>query len=187
MEESKARRKELQAPPSLWQRLMGFLTGKPAAGPAAKAPARSAAKAGTRKRSTQTKSRGRSEAKPSRSAPTAPAPDLGRRIAEVTSGKLYVGNLSYDATEEHLNELFSGIGNVDSAEVVSHRRTQRSKGYAFVHMKTVDEAKRAVEILHDKDFMGRKLIVSGARSLSEEEDTDDDAPAADEPRETTAA
>ena len=85
-------------------------------------------------------------------------------LREVTSGRLYVGNLSYDATESDLYGLFNGIGSVQSAEVVSHRRTMRSKGYAFVEMLTIEEARRAVEILHDQDFMGRPLVVSGAKS-----------------------
>lgn len=82
----------------------------------------------------------------------------------MTSGRLYVGNLDYAATEHDLEELFRGIGNVLSAEVVTNSRTQQSKGFAFVEMVSVDEAKRAVEVLDDQDFMGRKLIVSGARS-----------------------
>ncbi len=85
----------------------------------------------------------------------------------VTSGRLYVGNLSYDATESDLFELFSGVGNVQSAEVVTNRHTQRSKGFAFVQMQSIDEAKRAVEVLHDKEFMGRKLLVSGAKGSGE--------------------
>ena len=85
-------------------------------------------------------------------------------LLEVTSGRLYVGNLSYDATEGDLMELFRGIGEVKTAEVVSHRRTMRSKGYAFVEMLSVTEAKRAVDVLHDQDFMGRKLVVSGAKA-----------------------
>ena len=53
---------------------------------------------------------------------------------------------------------------VQNAEVVTYRHNQRSKGFAFVQMLTVDEAKRAVEELHDKEFLGRKLVVSGAKS-----------------------
>ena len=82
---------------------------------------------------------------------------------EVTSPKLYVGNLSSDATETDLFELFKGVGQVKNAEIVSHRGTERSKGFGFVLMTNVDEARRAVEELHDKDFMGRKLVVSGAK------------------------
>ena len=83
---------------------------------------------------------------------------------EVTTPRLYVGNLSFDATESDLFELFNGVGAVQNAEVVTYRHNQRSKGFAFVQMLTVDEAKRAVEELHDKDFLGRKLVVSGAKS-----------------------
>lgn len=82
----------------------------------------------------------------------------------VTSGRLYVGNLSYDATESDLHQLFNGVGIVQSAEVVCHRRTQRSKGYAFVELQSADQAKRAVDELHDKDYMGRKLVISGAKA-----------------------
>ena len=91
---------------------------------------------------------------------------------EVTCERLYVGNLSYDAGEEDLENLFNGVGAVRMAEVVSHKHTQRSKGYAFVEMGSIDEAVRAVEVLHDQDFMGRKLVVSGAKSVG---------PRADEP------
>jgi hypothetical protein len=83
---------------------------------------------------------------------------------EVTTPRLYVGNLSFDATESDLFELFNGVGAVQNAEVVTYRHNQRSKGFAFVQMNTVDEAKRAVEELHDKEFLGRKLVVSGAKS-----------------------
>jgi RNA recognition motif-containing protein len=83
---------------------------------------------------------------------------------EVTTPRLYVGNLSFDATESDLFELFNGVGAVQNAEVVTYKHNQRSKGFAFVQMQTVDEAKRAVEELHDKEFLGRKLVVSGAKS-----------------------
>jgi len=83
---------------------------------------------------------------------------------EVTTPRLYVGNLSFDASESDLFELFAGVGHVQNAEVVSYRHNQRSKGFAFVQMQTVDEAKRAVAELHDKEFLGRKLVVSGAKS-----------------------
>jgi hypothetical protein len=83
---------------------------------------------------------------------------------EVTSPRLYVGNLSFDATESDLFELFNGVGHVQNAEVVSYKHNQRSKGFAFVQMQTVEEAKRAVTELHDKEFLGRRLVVSGAKS-----------------------
>jgi hypothetical protein len=83
---------------------------------------------------------------------------------EVTSPRLYIGNLNYDATESDLSELFNGVGQVQNAEIVTHRDTYRSKGFGFVTMLTTEEALRAVATLHDKDFMGRKLVVCGSRS-----------------------
>jgi hypothetical protein len=93
-----------------------------------------------------------------------PRPQRKPESVEVTSPRLYVGNLSFDATESDLFELFNGVGHVHNAEVVSYRHNQRSKGFAFVQMQTIEEAKRAVEELHDKEFLGRKLVVSGAKS-----------------------
>lgn len=90
----------------------------------------------------------------------APRPEA----VEVSSPKLYVGNLSYDATESDLFDLFKGVGEVQNAEIVTNKATDRSKGFGFVTMLTVDEAKRAVAELHDKQFMGRSLVVSGSKS-----------------------
>jgi hypothetical protein len=99
-----------------------------------------------------------------------PRPQRKPESIEVTSPRLYVGNLSFDATESDLFDLFNGVGHVQNAEVVSYRHNQRSKGFAFVQMQTIDEAKRAVEELHDKDFLGRKLVVSGAKSSEHSRD-----------------
>ena len=85
---------------------------------------------------------------------------------EVTTPRLYVGNLSFEASESDLFELFNGVGQVQNAEVVTYKHNERSKGFAFVQMQSVEEAKRAVEELHDKEFLGRKLVVSGAKSDS---------------------
>lgn len=98
-----------------------------------------------------------------------PAPQPARAArkpesVEVTTPRLYVGNLSFDATESDLFELFNGVGQVQNAEVVTYKHNQRSKGFAFVQMNTVEEAQRAVAELHDKEFLGRKLLVSGAKS-----------------------
>jgi RNA recognition motif. (a.k.a. RRM, RBD, or RNP domain) len=99
-----------------------------------------------------------------------PRPSRKPEPVEVTSPRLYVGNLSFDATESDLFNLFNGVGHVQNAEVVSYRHNQRSKGFAFVQMQTIEEAKRAVEELHDKEFLGRKLVVSGAKSSEHAED-----------------
>lgn len=91
-------------------------------------------------------------------------PSRKPELVEVNSPKLYVGNLSFDATESDLFELFNGVGKVQNAEIVSNKYTQKSKGFAFVTLQTVEEARRAVAELHDKEFMGRKLVVSGAKT-----------------------
>jgi len=85
--------------------------------------------------------------------------------SDITTERLYVGNLSYDATESDLFELFSGLGSVRNCEVVVNNRTQRSKGFAFVTMGSVDEARRAVQELGGKDFMNRALQLSGAKPI----------------------
>ena len=85
---------------------------------------------------------------------------------EVTTPRVYVGNLSFDATESDMLELFSGVGSVQNVEIVCNRETHRSKGFGFVQLTSVDEAKRAVDELHDKEYMGRKLVVSGAKAVA---------------------
>ncbi len=108
----------------------------------------------------------------------------------VESPRVYVGNLSYDVTEGDLQDLFKGIGGVRNVEIVYNRATHRSKGYGFVEMLHVDEAKRAVEVLHDQHFMGRPMTVSGAKSkgLDEREDREErDERQERRPRERSAA
>ena len=107
---------------------------------------------------------------------------------EVTTPRLYIGNLSYDAAESDLLELFSGVGTVAHVEVISNKHTQRSKGFGFIQMNSVSEAKRAVEELHDKEYMGRKLVVSGAKlppdraiGRDRNENAPSDEPASEEP------
>lgn len=112
------------------------------------------------------------EPRPRREAPAPVNP------AEITTDRLYVGNLSYDATESDLFELFNGVGGVRNAEVVVNSRTQRSKGFAFVTMSSVEEARRAVAELSGKDFMGRPLQLSGAKPNVR---GDSPAPQEDEP------
>lgn len=82
----------------------------------------------------------------------------------VENRRVYVGNLSYETTESDLEELFKGVGAVRRVEIVYNRSTHRSKGYGFIEMLDIDEAKRTVEVLHDQFFMGRKITVSGAKS-----------------------
>ena len=100
------------------------------------------------------------------------------------STRVYVGNLSYDVSEQDLQELFKGIGGVRNIEIVYNRSTHRSKGYGFVEMLRMDEAMRAVEVLHDQPFMGRKMTVSGAKSKGQDER--EDMEGRDEPEPTRA-
>jgi hypothetical protein len=93
----------------------------------------------------------------------------------VESTRVYVGNLSYDVSEQDLQELFKGIGGVRNIEIVYNRSTHRSKGYGFVEMLRMEEAMRAVEVLHDQPFMGRKMTVSGAKSKGQDEREDIEA------------
>ena len=109
---------------------------------------------------------------------------------EVTTPRLYIGNLSYDAAESDLLELFSGVGTVAHVEVISNKHTQRSKGFGFIQMNSVSEAKRAVEELHDKEYLGRKLVVSGAKLPPDRaigRDRDEDAPSAESASEEPTA
>ncbi len=110
--------------------------------------------------------------------------------AEVTGEKLYVGNLSYDASESDLFELFQGAGRVKNAEVVVNSRTQRSKGFAFVTMMSIDEAKKAVNELNGKDFMSRPLVVGGAKPMTPRDERSDDhseSESSDQAEETASA
>ena len=85
------------------------------------------------------------------------------------SPRVYVGNLSYDVSEEDLKELFKGVGGVRNVEIVYNRSTHRSKGYGFLEMLNMDDAIRSVEVLNDQFFMGRKLTVSGAKAKGNDE------------------
>jgi RNA recognition motif-containing protein len=75
--------------------------------------------------------------------------------------KLYVGNLTYDTTEDNLVELFSEYGEVLSAQIIIDRDTNRSKGFGFVEM--ADGADEAANALNGQDFRGRNLTVNEAR------------------------
>ena len=78
--------------------------------------------------------------------------------------KLYVGNMSYDTTDDDLRKAFEEHGTVDSVAVISDRHSGRSKGFGFVEMSDDEEAKTAMESMNDTDFMGRTLKVNKARS-----------------------
>lgn len=85
----------------------------------------------------------------------------------VSVPRLYVGNLSYEANESDLEDLFKGIGSVRSVEIIYNPRTHKSKGYGFVEMRSMEDAYRSVEVLHGQPFMGRDLTVSAANDRDE--------------------
>ena len=78
--------------------------------------------------------------------------------------KLYVGNLSFTATEEELREYFSQAGTPDTVAIIKDRLTGRSRGFGFVEMSTDSEAAQAIEQLDGKDFKGRPLKINEARA-----------------------
>ena len=80
----------------------------------------------------------------------------------VRNGRIYVGNLSFEATESEVEDLFKGFGNVRSVEIIYNTHTFKSKGYGFVEMYHQDDAQRAVDVLHGQPFMGRELLVRAA-------------------------
>jgi RNA recognition motif-containing protein len=77
--------------------------------------------------------------------------------------KIFVGNFSFNFTEEQLRQLFEPFGAVDSASVVTDRDTGRSRGFGFVEMANDTEASAAIEALNGKDSGGRALTVNEAR------------------------
>lgn len=81
--------------------------------------------------------------------------------------KLYVGNLSYDATEADLQTLFAGVAPVASAVIITDRMSGRSKGFGFVEMETEEGAQEAIEQLHNAMFLQRNITVNEARPQTE--------------------
>jgi cold-inducible RNA-binding protein len=81
--------------------------------------------------------------------------------------KIYVGNMSFDSSEEDLRKAFEAHGQVDSVTIITDRDTGRPKGFGFVEMPSEAEAKAAIENLNEKDFMGRSIKVNEARPRTE--------------------
>jgi RNA recognition motif-containing protein len=81
----------------------------------------------------------------------------------MANAKLYVGNLSYNSTEDSLAELFSQFGEVVSIRIVTDRETGRSKGFGFVEMASAEAAQQSIAQLNGKQVDGRALTVNEAR------------------------
>ena len=77
--------------------------------------------------------------------------------------KLYVGNLSYEMTEEQLNTLFSEAGEVTSAKIITDRQTGQPRGFGFVEMETKLEGQKAISMLNGRNIEGRPLAVNEAK------------------------
>ncbi len=79
------------------------------------------------------------------------------------STKIYVGNISFNATEDDIRGLFTPFGEIESVKLISDPQTGRARGFGFVEMTSADEAGKAIEALNDKPFMDRNLSVSEAK------------------------
>src|SRR5688572_11912854 len=83
------------------------------------------------------------------------------------STKLFVGNLSFKTTENDLQDAFAACGTVVETNIMMDRMTGRPRGFAFVTMSTPEEAQKAIDELHGKEFDGRALTVNVARPREE--------------------
>lgn len=81
--------------------------------------------------------------------------------------KIFVGNLSWKATEETLRSLFEAYGAVISIKIVTDQYTGKSKGFAFVEMESAEAAKAAIDGLNDKPVLDRNIRVSAAQERTE--------------------
>lgn len=81
--------------------------------------------------------------------------------------KLYVGNLSFNITDDELRDAFGAHGSVDSARVVKDRETGESRGFGFVEMASVSEAQAAIERMNGFALKGRPLRVNEAQERAD--------------------
>lgn len=105
----------------------------------------------------QTQRKGQEKREP-RFEKTHPAPADG-------SIEIYVGNLSYDLTEDQLRKEFEAYGKVNSARIITNRYNGKSKGFGFIHMPNRAEVDAALKALSDKELLGRKLKCNEAKNV----------------------
>lgn len=79
------------------------------------------------------------------------------------SVKLYVGNLSFNTSNQDLSDLFAGVGTVESCNIIEDRETGRSRGFGFVEMSSEAEGENAIAQLNGKEIDGRELKVNEAK------------------------
>lgn len=80
---------------------------------------------------------------------------------------IYVGNLSYDVTEDDLRQAFEAFGQVETVNIIKDKFSGQSKGFGFVEMPSADQAKSAIEDLNGKELKGRALNINEARPKTE--------------------
>jgi cold-inducible RNA-binding protein len=80
---------------------------------------------------------------------------------------IFVGNLSFDTTEDDLRQLFSQYGSVDRVSIMTDRDTGRSRGFAFVEMANTEEGEKAIQSLNGTQLGGRNINVNEARPKAE--------------------
>jgi len=80
---------------------------------------------------------------------------------------IYIGNLSYEATEEDLKQVFEAFGEIESVKIIKDKYTNRSKGFGFIEMPDNADAQSAINDLNDTELKGRTLKVNEARPRSE--------------------
>jgi len=85
------------------------------------------------------------------------------------STRLYVGNISFKATEEDMTTLFSQAGQVVSAKLIKDAATGRLRGFGFVEMSSAEEAQKAVSMFNGKQFMERAIVVNEAKPQEKRE------------------
>ena len=85
----------------------------------------------------------------------------------MSQARLFVGNLSFQTGENELQDHFAQAGSVTSVNLMLDKMTGRSRGFAFVEYGSAEEAQKAIEQFHDKDFQGRKITVNIARPREE--------------------
>ena len=86
------------------------------------------------------------------------------------SNKLFVGNLSFNTTENDLNDAFAAFGTVTETNLMMDRTTNRPRGFGFVTMSTAEEAQQAIAALNGKEMDGRALTVNVAKPREERTD-----------------
>ena len=85
----------------------------------------------------------------------------------MSQARLFVGNLSFQTGENDLQDYFAQAGAVTSINLMLDKMTGRSRGFAFVEYSSAEEAQKAIDQFHDKDFQGRKITVNVARPREE--------------------